>query len=230
VPVANELRRTLLPAYRCAAFDGICGANLVRYDPAGGLFPRGYAGASGQVDEVELVLVLAEPGEPPEEGATPMPEGEPGAIIDQNATRVGCSFRDGKSVFHRNVRYLLDQCWLELTFEEQMRRTWITEGVLCSAAKASSPVPRIVETECAKRYLAEQLAVLRGAFVIALGGKAKRRVGMVAGRSPNMVAFAAGKPGGLHKAAKSSWSAAAAEFHAWRATHTTGIGSSASGS
>jgi hypothetical protein len=190
----------------------------MRYDPARGLFPRGFAGATGRLDEIDLVLVVAEPGEP---SATSVrsPEGQPEDVIEFMAWAVGGAFRDRDSAFHRNVRYLLDCCWGETTFDECMRRTWITEGVLCSAARTAGPVAKSVVRECVSRYLAPQLALLPNAFVIALGGKAASRI-RLAGRAPDAKAFAAGLPGANSKRARPSWRDAGAAFQAHlRARH-----------
>jgi hypothetical protein len=177
-----------------------------------GLFPRGYAGAAGTLDDVDLVLVLvlAEPGEPSSNVKPPLPE-EPAAIVENLAAQVANAVRARKSAFHRNVHFLLECCWPDLTFDEQLRRTWISEGVLCSAAQSTARVPRVVETACAERYLAKQPALLPNAFVIALGKKAKRRL-RIAGRKPNHAVYAAGLPGGNRKNAKPSWQTAGLAF------------------
>ena len=93
-----------------------------------------------------------------------------------------------------------------------MRRTWITEGVLCSAKVTTGRIPAGVERECAMRYLGQQLALLPRAFVIALGRKAERRL-QRAGRTPDVTVIAAGLPGGNWTRAKPSWEAAGRAFH-----------------
>jgi hypothetical protein len=182
----------------------------MRYEPTHGLFPRGYAGATGALSDIALILVIAEPGEPPPT-ATPQPVAHPNEVVNIIGTNVGNAFEKGKSPFHRNVRYLIDQCWPGMSYAEQMRRTWITEGVMCSAAETMGPVPKVVEKECATRYLSKQLALLPGAFVIAVGGKARSRIKLT-GRKPHASVFAAGLPGGNFKGARPSWDAAGAAF------------------
>jgi hypothetical protein len=169
IVLVKELALSLVPAYRCTALDDACKG--MRYEPERGLFPRGYAGATGTLTEVALVLVIAEPGEP-SANAKPQPEATANELPAVLAERVGEAFRSNKSAFHRNVRFLLDCCFPGLMFEDQMRQAWITEGVMCSAAKTTGPVPSGVERECATRYLTAQLALLPAAFVIALGDKA----------------------------------------------------------
>src|SRR5678815_6195421 len=123
----------------------------MRYDPAHGLFPRGFAGATETLAAIDLVLCLAEPGEPAA-SARPQPIAAPHELPEVVAISVARAFQARKSAFHDNVGYLLDCCWPDLPFEARMRRTWITEGVLCSAAIPADPVPRAVERECASRY------------------------------------------------------------------------------
>ena len=189
----------------------------MRYDPAKSLYPRGYAGATGTLAEVSLVLCIAEPGEP-KPGANPQRDLEPSELPADIATRVARAFREGRSPFHKNVVFLLDCCWPNMPFDEQLRRTWITEGVLCSAGKTTGPVPAQVERECASRYLKAQLALLPDAFVIALGAKAKRRL-KLAGRPPDACVVAAGRPAGNWATAKPSWRDAGAVFQQCRTEH-----------
>ena len=53
----------------------------------------------------------------------------------------GC-FENGKDQFHRNIRDILNDCWPGLSFKEQLRRTWVTESVLCSASVECGSIPR----------------------------------------------------------------------------------------
>ena len=63
MPVPNELREILEPAYGpCPEFNDAC--SKMPNDPARGHVPRGFAGAAGDVSEVELILVGSEPGNP----------------------------------------------------------------------------------------------------------------------------------------------------------------------
>ena len=206
--LAKELAQCLAPAYRCAALDGACKG--MRYRPEHGLFPRGYAGATGSLSDVELVLCIAEPGEPPT-NPPPLLDVQAIALPALLAAHVAEAFRSRKSPFHRNVGTLLDCCFPNQSFEERLRRTSITEGVLCSAAKTTGRVPLAVERECASRYLSAQLELLPDAFVVALGRKAERRL-KLAGRVPNAAVVAAGPPGGNSKKAKPSWQAAGRAF------------------
>lgn len=206
--VALPLKSILSCAYPCPA--PCVTKKLVRYAPEKGLIPRGFCGAKGEADEIRLVLCLAEPGEPTnfENYDTSLPAD---ALIDDIASRVEAGYRDSAPGFHKNVRFILDCCWPGLDFQDQLRKTWITESVLCSADKTTGPVRRIVECECASRYLTVQLNLLRDFFLIALGKKAERRL-CQAGRPPDFVVRAAGRPIGSRAVAEASWSAAGRAF------------------
>lgn len=192
----------LRPAYEpCRGFSDECRSAV--WDPAGGHVPRGFCGGIAGTDDVRLVLVCAEPGDPhgseSHEG-----DGSPGGrLASVNRYAWGC-FASGKDLFHRNVRTLLDLCWPGSTFEEQMRKTWITDSVLCSAPKECGPVQRGMEQECAKRFLLPQLSLFPAAVVVALGRKADRRLRR-AGISEFEYAYSAAPPGCNHGQARASW-------------------------
>jgi len=58
-----KLATVLAPAYApCLEFQRAC--TEMRWDPSQGHVPRGSLGATGSLEEVELVLVFAEPGDP----------------------------------------------------------------------------------------------------------------------------------------------------------------------
>jgi hypothetical protein len=110
----------------------------MRWAPDEGHVPRGFCGAGGTLEEVRLVLVVAEPGDPhagERHGANPAAEGR----LDSAYAYAYECFKSGKDLFHRNVRLILNLCWPDIDFDEQMRRTWITESVLCSARTEGAP-------------------------------------------------------------------------------------------
>jgi hypothetical protein len=215
--VAIQLAQILEPAYKCSSLDGAC--MKMRWEPTRGLFPRGYAGAAGALEDIELVVCIAEPGEP---GSTSkaQPAGTPAELPQLIATSIAGAFETTKSPFHRNVAFLLSCCWPGISFGEQMRRTWITEGVLCSAKASTARVPASVERECATRYLRRQMEILPDAFVIALGRKAERRL-RLADRAPDVTVIAAGLPAGNWARAKPSWEQAGRAFQDHRRTRAT---------
>jgi hypothetical protein len=116
--------RFLLPAYApCPNFGGAC-AGVARWCPGKGHVPRGFLGALGCLDEIELVLVAAEPGNPLE-GETY--EGtDPDDFLDRCAEEAyrdfDQAFRDSdrNKDFHRNIRrWILDKCFPNLDFYHQ---------------------------------------------------------------------------------------------------------------
>jgi hypothetical protein len=189
----------LEPAYRpCAHFEGACAGACV-WKPAQGLVPCAFGGALGSLDEVRLIIVTAEPGDPPDS------TGDRGAPQDmvRNSVRIfreamqnGGIDRAGRPTpFHRNMRRILDAFWPTDGLDVQLRKTWTTNAVLCPAeVSGGKHLPR-VEKACAETYLARQLDLFPKAFVLALGGKARDRM-QAAGLRIDAV--------GLHPSARSS--------------------------
>jgi hypothetical protein len=165
--MVSPLLRTIQPAYApCEHFGGVCGE--MRWSPPGGHVPRGFCGALGDVGEVELVLVSAEPGDPL--------RGEAHTDLESAVEYSLSSLRRRATPFHQNVRLILDLCFPNLSFDEQLRRTWRTNSVLCSARVECGGVPRSVERTCMSAYLSRQLALVPNALVAALGRKAQDRL------------------------------------------------------
>ncbi len=191
----KSLADLLAPAYApCEAFSGKC--REMRWNPAQGHVPRGFLGAAGTLKEIELVLVFAEPGDP-HEGET-----HEGLASAYNYATFG--FETGKDQFHRNVRAILDSCWPELSFRQQMKKVWMTESVLCSTKKEGGAVSAAVTGECGKRYLKKQLELLPDALIVALGSKAQNRLRAI-GVTNFLPAFAAAPPGCNFSGAMESW-------------------------
>src|SRR6266851_6777743 len=169
-----RLRELLLAAYDpCPAFTNHC--SEMRWAPAEGHVPRGFCGAVAALEEVRLVLVVAEPGDP-HPGETHFANATVGGRLDSAYAYAYECFKSGKDLFHRNVRQILDLCWPDLHFDAQMHRTWITESVLCSARIEGGFVSSRVWKECRSRYLERELALFPEAIVVALGSKAQKRL------------------------------------------------------
>jgi hypothetical protein len=197
------LRRILLKAYKpCDGFSDSCKADM-RWDPAASHIPRGCYGATGQSpDEVKLVLVVAEPGDPqPGESYAHCSTGEE-MLAAACAIAQSC-FMNGTDQYHRNIRKILKDCWPGTTFQEQMQRTWITESCLCSASSEGAPVGRKVTDACGTRFLREQLRLMPNAVVIALGSKAQKRLSQIGVKF--ISAFSAAPPGCNFSGAAKSW-------------------------
>jgi hypothetical protein len=190
-----SLGKLLAPAYApCSAFAGNC--REMRWNPAQGHVPRGFLGAAGTLKDIELVLVFAEPGDPHD-----------GEIHEGLATAyqyATYAFKTGKDQFHRNVRAILDACWPGAAFDEQMKKVWMMESVLCSATKECGPVSAVAASECGRRYLAAQLELLPRALVVALGRKAQQRLCSIS-FTKFLPAFAVAPPGCNFPGAQESW-------------------------
>jgi hypothetical protein len=146
----------------------------VRWDAKKGHVPRGYRGATGNLNEVSLVLVCAEPGDAYEDESHDGPR-----PLDKlrSAYTHSCShIENPRDRFAQNIQEILNIAFPGLSLAEQLRRTWITNAVLCSALKECGPVSTEVVTECRNRYLLPQLRLFPNAKVVALGDKAKKRL------------------------------------------------------
>jgi hypothetical protein len=198
------IRNVLNPAFEpCAGFAGACSS--LKWKPEVGHCPRGFLGATGDLADVELVLVFAEPGDP-------HPSEKHDGSIDSPLKYAEKCFTEGRDLFHRNVRYVLDLCFPGETIEKQLRKAWLTESVLCSAAKEGGHVPVAASRNCSARYLVPQLNLLPKAFVAAMGAKAQRRL-VEAGATNFFAAAAVAPPGASRPEAKASWLALAKKFH-----------------
>jgi hypothetical protein len=197
-----ELRELLLHAYApCRHFTGAC-EGVARWEPATGFVPRGFLGALGSLDEVELVLVAAEPGDPlPGETYDGT---DPAEFLEQCAERVYRIFAQRHDLFHRNIRSILDLCFPDLDFCQQLRRTWITESYLCSAPVEGRHVPVASSRTCAHDYLLPQLELLKDRAIVALG-KTKAQPRMQALGIRFLPASSAARPEGNKPKARESW-------------------------
>jgi len=165
--------------------------------------PRGFVGAIGGLDEVELVLLPAEPGDPlPGEAHSGK---DPADYIERCCEKVYQHFEEPATLYHRNVRKILDACFPSHGFAEQMRKAWIVEAYLCSAPTEGGNVPATSWRTCARDYLVPQLEILRDRAIVALGRKAQQRVRAFDG--PVLVAGAVSPPGCNLAAVRESWDA-----------------------
>ena len=130
--------------------------------------------AVGTVDEIELVLVVAEPGDPFHDESY-NPESSPVEQIE----KIGeFSFHALKTTdqFNVNFRGVLADCWPGLPLYEQMRRTWKAESYLCSARREGGSVPVASWSVCGRDYLRPQLELLADRAIVACGSNARDRI------------------------------------------------------
>ena len=208
-----ELREILTSSYNpCPGFQGSC-KGIATWNPEKGHVPRGFLGALGSLDEVQVVILVAEPGDPlPQESFEFNDE-----LMAQTCRHTFKLLQTAHLDYFRNLRFLLDRIFPKMDLEQQLRKTWITETYLCSAPKTTQNVPIRAERGCANRFLVKQLELLTGRPTIALGGKAQKRARPYV---PDLIeAYAVARPGSNHKPARPSWELAAKEarrrIHAW---------------
>jgi hypothetical protein len=207
MPIHRSLVAVLEPAYApCPAFQGACVD--MRWDPQHGHVPRGFSGAQGTREEIELVLVVAEPGDPY--------KGESYGPSTYPLYEAPKPWGQSSDQYHRNLRSLLSACWPGLPEAQLRRRVWITESVLCSAATEGGRIASRSAAECSRRYLLPQLTLLSHATVAAFGSKAQSRLKAV-GFQNYLRAFALAPPGCNFKGAKESWLQVAHEVRRRRA-------------
>ena len=198
-----KLKEVLKPAYRCVGFDSTCDPPM-RWTPHSGHVPRGFYGATGDLEEVRLVLVLAEPGDP---SPNPGPE-ECYEDVESAFDFTGRCFLTAGGQGHENVRNLIYRCFPGLSLVDAMREVWITESVLCSAPSPGATVGADIERFCAERYLLDQLRLFPNATVAALGkSKPVKRLNRYRDHIPNRIVEcgAVFPPGCNFKSTKDSW-------------------------
>lgn len=200
----DPLKSLLLEAYKPCRFFGGC--REAQWEPRSGHIPRGYVGAIGSVEDVEVVMVFSEPGHP-HDGECYEVSLSPAGLMAACTAHAFDSFKHGTDLFHRNVRWFMSQLYPEMTFEEQLRRVWLTEGRLCSI---DNEIGSTKDRKCAANYLVRQIELLPNATVVAFGGKAKH---YLKGLGVDFIgAYALAPPGANHRPARPSWEAAIAEI------------------
>jgi hypothetical protein len=177
----------------------------MRWEPEHGHVPRGFCGATGTLEDVRLVLVTAEPGDPhPSESHNHRSAQE---AFDSAYSYAYFCLKTGRDLFQRNVRCVLDLCFPGRDFDEQLRMTWMTESVLCSAVVEGGSVRAPVARACRERYLGAQLNLFPNAVIAALGAKARDRMRGLP--RPFIEAAAVAPPGCNFNGARESWQAIA---------------------
>ena len=168
-----ELREILMSSYNpCPGFQGAC-KGIATWNPEQGRVPRGFVGALGSLDEVQVIILVAEPGDPHSEESYVFND----ALMTQASKYAFKVYQTGRDRYHKNLKLLLDLIFPEVRLEDQLKKAWITGTYLCSAQKEGGRVPRQAERGCAERFLMKQLELLEGRPIVALGRKAQKRIG-----------------------------------------------------
>ena len=164
------------------------------------------SGQPARLKEVEVVMVLAEPGPPkdtkPNSEKYEHSDDDPKATLERVVKFVYGCYDEAIGPPHNHVRWFLECRYGRMPFDEQLRRVWITEARLCSIRRKGKP-PMRWHTTCEAEYLHNQLRTLEHASVVAFGGKAHdslRRLGW-----PAIEAIALALPGCNQSGARPSW-------------------------
>jgi hypothetical protein len=221
VNLIPSLEKILSPAYRCPEFDGTCHGKM-RWEPGLGHVPRGFLGACGESSEVELILVFAEPGDPHDEERDSVHT----SLLHSGQTALSRVYEYatyaveiGHDTFHRNLKHILNMCWPSASFEQQMRKVWLTDSVLCSAPKEGGAVSKRSCITCGEKYLLPQLKLFPRALVVAVGGKARDRLGFLGIDFIHVRSIA--PPGCHYKGSRETWEQIPEELSRRRATPRT---------
>lgn len=196
-----EMVKLLSPMYRPCANFGICPE--ARWDPFFGHMPRGYKGCTGELLEVEVVMVFAEPGHPDPEQQSYDPELTADEFIRQSVQFGFHSLETGRTLFYQNVLWFIEQLYPGNSMQEWSRKVWMTESRFCSIKDEIGKVSGPNRSLCAMEYLIPQVKLLPNATTVLFGGKSRKRA---ASLIPNAIsAYALAPPGANHKPALPSW-------------------------
>src|SRR5436305_10545868 len=108
-----ELLKILESAHApCPNFQGVCGG-CMRWKPGVGHVPRAFGGARGGANDVKLVIVNAEPGDPADSesyNGTPSDMLSKSISYFENFLRGETLRRDGRAYgkFHENLTFILN--------------------------------------------------------------------------------------------------------------------------
>lgn len=203
-PLSNrKLMEVMLRAYEPCRYFGQCQQAI--FKPSNGHIPRGYLGAIGELEEVEVVFVFAEPGHPHSDEKDSRHNNSPMQLLRNALNHTYQCFKKGTDAFHRNTRCIMNQLWPDKSFDQQLRHVWLTESRLCSI---DDEIGNVADRTCAHAYLRRQLELMPQATVIAFGGKAQRNLKKII---PNFIkAYALAPPGANFQGARPSWEKAIA--------------------
>lgn len=210
VELPNErLLAVMLDAYRPCRNFGTC--REARWDPEHGQLPRGPLGATGEPEDVEVVMVFSEPGRPLD-GERHDPDSGPEGLLRSAMQHTYNCYSAQIDQFHRNVRWFMSEILPELTLDQQLRHVWLTEGRLCSI---ENEIGSTTDPTCASSFLVRQIEALPEATIVAFGRKAQRYLGGIG--APFIRAVALSPPAANYRTARPSWQAAIEQIEARRA-------------
>lgn len=165
----SKMLDVLRKAHKCKYF-GICAE--AKYEPENGHVPRGYLGATGALEEVKVVIMLKEPGHPHsiEQHIGSNPEDVLFSTIEYS---YGC-YDSRKDQLHKNVRDFIDALFPELTFDEQLKKVWITQSRLCSIDDEIGNIAISERRRCLQYNIVEQIKLLPNSEVVISGDASQK--------------------------------------------------------
>lgn len=196
----SQLLEILLPAYEPCANFGKC--REAKWNPATGQIPRGFLGATGLPEDVEVVMIFSQPGDP-HDNEYYAPKLTQFNLMLGGLNHTYECFAEKKDKFHENVRWFIDELYPACSFDEQLRHVWLTEGRLCSF---ENEISTTTDRTCAREFLSRQLDLFPEAEVVAFGRKAQGYLDAL--RVGYIEAYSLAPPGANHKPARPSWEAA----------------------
>ena len=150
------------------------------WNPAKGYIPRSYIGATGNLEDVEAILICISPFEPhravePFPGEGYDPELSPLEMVEANVKYVHDCIRllqpRFKSRFHLRMKEFLETLYPNEHLNQILKKVWITQCRLCSSNPDSEEVSA---DTCMKHYLKKQLEALPDATVVVFGEQAQK--------------------------------------------------------
>ena len=217
VPLPNPtIRKLILTAFQPCKYFGTCVE--ANYQPGSGHVPRGFLGATANLEDVEAVIVLAEPGHPhpTETHDAETPEQVMKSAVDY---AYNC-YSTGKDLMHRNVKGFLDRLFPKLAsdFDRQLEKVWITESRLCSIDDEIGNIGKRERLRCTEYHALRQILCFPNAQVILAGKKAQQSALLF---SKPILCGAFSPPGCNHKASRASREEAIRQFHLRGGDHSS---------
>ncbi|WP_152986875.1 hypothetical protein [Pseudovibrio sp. POLY-S9] len=163
----KKLQELMLPAYSPCIHFGAC--REAKFVPDSGHVPRGFLGATGALEEVELVMVFSRPGSPKHDERYQHTNSSE-QFLKQSSGFVYDCFNSCRSPFHKNARWFINQRYPGMSFDEQLRHVWLTNARLCSVLTKVRPSQ---DNTCTNQFLRKQISLLPNAIVVAFGDVAE---------------------------------------------------------
>ena len=159
----KELQEIFLPAYEpCKHFGDPCARR--RWNPIDGHIPRGFTGAFGTLQDVELVIVAWRPAPKVQEDESYTAEvagngrvRKPTELMAQACKFTYTCINERREDYHEEIHDVIDSYFGGNDFRQKLRKAFIMQVCLCSKGE---PGDESVRT-CNNEYLQKALAILK---------------------------------------------------------------------